>query len=50
MTNGVGVENPDPRGGLIYDPLTGTWSLGPDLDVNYMAAAARPRGETTRWE
>ena len=26
-------------GGLVYDPLRGTWSLSRDLDVNYMAFA-----------
>ncbi|HEX7075737.1 MAG TPA: bifunctional 2-polyprenyl-6-hydroxyphenol methylase/3-demethylubiquinol 3-O-methyltransferase UbiG [Hyphomicrobiaceae bacterium] len=28
--------------GLIYNPLTGRWSLGQDTDVNYMAAADKP--------
>lgn len=27
--------------GLAYNPLTDAWSLSPDLDVNYMASAAR---------
>ena len=26
-------------GGIVYEPLRGTWSLGRDLDVNYMALA-----------
>lgn len=26
-------------GGIVYDPLRDTWSLGRDLDVNYMAMA-----------
>lgn len=26
-------------GGIVYDPLRGNWSLGRDLDVNYMALA-----------
>lgn len=28
--------------GLLYNPLTGSWSLGPDTDVNYLLAAVRP--------
>lgn len=28
--------------GLVYNPLTDRWSLSPDTDVNYMAAAAKP--------
>ena len=28
--------------GIVYSPLTDTWSLSSDLDVNYMASAARP--------
>lgn len=28
--------------GLVYQPLSDTWRLGPDSDVNYMASAARP--------
>lgn len=27
--------------GLVYNPLTDAWSLSSDLDVNYMASAAR---------
>jgi 2-polyprenyl-6-hydroxyphenyl methylase/3-demethylubiquinone-9 3-methyltransferase len=27
--------------GLVYDPWSGKWSLGPDLGVNYMVAAVR---------
>jgi 2-polyprenyl-6-hydroxyphenyl methylase/3-demethylubiquinone-9 3-methyltransferase len=29
--------------GLIYNPLADQWSLGADTDVNYLAAAAKPR-------
>lgn len=28
--------------GLVYNPLTDAWSLSSDLDVNYMASAAKP--------
>lgn len=28
--------------GVVYDPLRDQWSLSPDTDVNYMAAAAKP--------
>jgi 2-polyprenyl-6-hydroxyphenyl methylase/3-demethylubiquinone-9 3-methyltransferase len=28
--------------GLVYDPLADRWSLSPDTDVNYFAAAAKP--------
>ncbi len=27
--------------GVSYNPLADKWSLSPDLDVNYMAVAAR---------
>lgn len=27
--------------GLVFNPLAGTWSIGPDTDVNYMARATR---------
>jgi 2-polyprenyl-6-hydroxyphenyl methylase/3-demethylubiquinone-9 3-methyltransferase len=30
--------------GLVYDPLGDRWSLSPDTDVNYFAAAVRPAG------
>jgi len=30
------------REGLVYNPLSDAWSLSQDLDVNYMASAARP--------
>ncbi len=30
------------REGIVYNPLTDAWSLSSDLDVNYMASAARP--------
>lgn len=33
--------------GLIYSPISGRWSLGADLDVNYMAAAAKPSAAGT---
>ena len=29
------------RSGMIYDPLRARWSLGRDMDVNYLIAAAR---------
>jgi 2-polyprenyl-6-hydroxyphenyl methylase/3-demethylubiquinone-9 3-methyltransferase len=28
--------------GLVYNPMADTWSLSPDTDVNYFAAAAKP--------
>jgi 2-polyprenyl-6-hydroxyphenyl methylase / 3-demethylubiquinone-9 3-methyltransferase len=28
--------------GIVYNPLTGVWSRGQDLDVNYLVAAAKP--------
>jgi 2-polyprenyl-3-methyl-5-hydroxy-6-metoxy-1,4-benzoquinol methylase len=28
----------------VYNPLTGVWSRGHDLDVNYMVAAVKPAG------
>lgn len=28
--------------GLVYHPLSDRWSLGPDTDVNYIGAAAKP--------
>lgn len=28
--------------GLVYNPIADRWSLGPDTDVNYMVAAAKP--------
>ena len=28
--------------GLVYDPFADRWSLSPDTDVNYFAAAAKP--------
>ena len=33
---------PGARSGIVYDVLQDTWRLKPDLDVNYMVAAARP--------
>jgi 2-polyprenyl-6-hydroxyphenyl methylase/3-demethylubiquinone-9 3-methyltransferase len=29
--------------GVVYNPLTGRWSLSPDMDVNYMVVAERPK-------
>ena len=29
--------------GVAYDPVSGSWRLSPDLDVNYMLAATRAR-------
>ncbi|MGB3719845.1 MAG: bifunctional 2-polyprenyl-6-hydroxyphenol methylase/3-demethylubiquinol 3-O-methyltransferase UbiG [Proteobacteria bacterium] len=37
----AGLQQPTFEG-LIYNPLTGRWTLGADTDVNYMAAAAKP--------
>ncbi len=31
--------------GLVYEPFSGRWSLSPDTDVNYFAAAVRGRPE-----
>ncbi len=28
--------------GMSYNPLTGSWTLGTDLDVNYLASAKKP--------
>jgi 2-polyprenyl-6-hydroxyphenyl methylase/3-demethylubiquinone-9 3-methyltransferase len=28
--------------GLVYNPLSDSWSVGGDTDVNYLAAAAKP--------
>ena len=28
--------------GLVYNPMADAWSLAPDTDVNYFAAAAKP--------
>ncbi len=36
---GLSVEDVS---GLSYSPLTGTWRLGRDLDVNYMLQASKP--------
>jgi 2-polyprenyl-6-hydroxyphenyl methylase / 3-demethylubiquinone-9 3-methyltransferase len=35
----------DPLGerGMVYNPFSGAWSLSGDCDVNYLAAAVRPR-------
>ena len=30
--------------GIIYDVMSDDWRLGPDTDVNYIAAAARRPG------
>lgn len=34
------------RKGMIFNPLTASWHLSEDTDVNYLMAAARPAGET----
>jgi 2-polyprenyl-6-hydroxyphenyl methylase/3-demethylubiquinone-9 3-methyltransferase len=31
--------------GMVYSPLTDSWSLSADTDVNYLVAAAKPAGE-----
>jgi 2-polyprenyl-6-hydroxyphenyl methylase/3-demethylubiquinone-9 3-methyltransferase len=36
--NGIQVEA---LTGVAYDPISGTWRLSPDLDVNYMLAASK---------
>lgn len=36
--NGLQVEA---LTGVAYDPISGTWRLSPDLDVNYMLAASK---------
>lgn len=36
-----GLERPR-TAGLVYDPLRDRWSVGSDIDVNYIAAAAKP--------
>jgi 2-polyprenyl-6-hydroxyphenyl methylase/3-demethylubiquinone-9 3-methyltransferase len=28
--------------GMVFDPLSDTWSLSADTDVNYLVAAAKP--------
>lgn len=38
---GTGVEVVE-RQGVVYNPLKDSFSLSPDLDVNYMVLAARP--------
>ena len=37
----AGLQHPSFEG-LIYSPFTDRWTLGGDIDVNYMAAAAKP--------
>lgn len=37
----AGLQRPTFEG-LIYNPLSGRWMSGADIDVNYMAAAAKP--------
>jgi 2-polyprenyl-6-hydroxyphenyl methylase/3-demethylubiquinone-9 3-methyltransferase len=39
----AGLDRPQFEG-LIYSPFSDLWSLGPDVDVNYMAAAAKRSG------
>ena len=38
----AGLSPPTFRG-MTYNPLTDNWSLGSDTDVNYLAAAAKPK-------
>lgn len=38
----AGLENVDLTG-MSYNPLNGRWSLGSDMDVNYLAGAAKPQ-------
>ncbi|WP_136658436.1 bifunctional 2-polyprenyl-6-hydroxyphenol methylase/3-demethylubiquinol 3-O-methyltransferase UbiG [Nitratireductor sp. XY-223] len=33
------------RTGVFYSPLSDSWNLSRDMDVNYMLLAARPRGD-----
>ena len=45
MTKGIadaGLSLKELRG-VSYNPLTGSWSLSSDTDVNYMTLAERPR-------
>jgi 2-polyprenyl-6-hydroxyphenyl methylase/3-demethylubiquinone-9 3-methyltransferase len=37
----AGLDAPALRG-MVYSPLDDAWSLSPDTDVNYLAAAAKP--------
>jgi 2-polyprenyl-6-hydroxyphenyl methylase/3-demethylubiquinone-9 3-methyltransferase len=37
--NGLAIEG---LTGVAYDPVSGSWRLSRDLDVNYMIAATRP--------
>jgi 2-polyprenyl-6-hydroxyphenyl methylase/3-demethylubiquinone-9 3-methyltransferase len=37
----AGLGAPEVRG-MVYSPMDDTWSLSPDTDVNYLAAAAKP--------
>ena len=37
----AGLENVE-QTGMSYNPLTGIWTLGSDLDVNYLARAQKP--------
>jgi len=37
----AGLEAPVVKG-LVYNPLSDSWSLGGDTDVNYLASAAKP--------
>lgn len=36
----VGLE-PQGERGMVYNPLTGVWSLSADCDVNYLASAVK---------
>ena len=37
----AGLARPVLRG-MVYSPFSDTWTLADDLDVNYLAAAAKP--------
>jgi len=45
--SGAGVSEVA-RKGMIFNPLTASWHLSEDTDVNYLMAAARPAGEEAR--
>lgn len=44
---GAGLEETI-RKGMVFNPLAGSWSLSGDTDVNYLMAAARPKGATRK--
>jgi 2-polyprenyl-6-hydroxyphenyl methylase/3-demethylubiquinone-9 3-methyltransferase len=37
----AGLDAPELRG-MVYSPLADAWLLSADIDVNYLAAAAKP--------